>query len=325
MTKTILSIFILALSTNIFAYTPTLDSLLRNGNNSEIGNNSVVANLYIKEIKEGVIDKELINNSVVKFVVFNENEDRPKLLQVDYAGGKVSSNLVIDYKVRDFSRLSKIANNNEKIETQVFYSLMSSLLNNNSRHFLELFTKNNIEVKRNVELLNTDKVSLLGKYRNYLKTLKESDDIPVDLENPLKPTELEDKEKVAEILKQSFLKKDILVKRIKEHNEFYWVVESENLYLKFDKDHRLKMLRLITDMGNIEVICGRFVILGSQLEFPEFIWFKGLSGRKFEITVRSLKFFKDSKENHNKRLKKYNKLKEENNISENENKPSFLL
>jgi hypothetical protein len=323
--KKLLAIITLIISTNIIAYTPTLDSLLRNGNNPEIGNSSVVANLYIKELKEGVADQELVTNSVVKFVIFNENEERPKLIQVDYAGGKVSSNLVIDYKLRDFSRLSSITKNSEEIETQVFYSLMSSLLNNNSNHFLELFNSNSINVKSNIELLNEDKVKLLGQYRNYLKIIKESEEPPVDLENPLKPTDVEAKEKVAEVLSQSFLKKDILVKRVKEHNEFYWIVENDNLYIKFDKDHRLKTMKLITDMGNIEVICGRFVILGSQLEFPEFIWLKDLSGKKYEITARSLKLFSDSKENHHKRLKRYKKLREENNISESIIKPNFLL
>ena len=95
--------------------------------------------------------------------------------------------------------------------------------------------------------------------------------------------------------------------------------------MKFDSDHRMKMIKLITDLGVIEIICSRFVVVGSQLEFPEFIWFKDLSGKKFKISAKSIRLIKDSKENYYKRVQKYKKLKEANNITNNELKPEFVM
>ena len=49
MVKTIILALTL-ISIQSFASTPTIDSLLRNGNNPEIGNNTLIANLKIQQI-----------------------------------------------------------------------------------------------------------------------------------------------------------------------------------------------------------------------------------------------------------------------------------
>lgn len=315
----------LGASFNSFSYAPTLDSLLRNGNNQDIGKNTVVANLYIREVAQDSND-DVKATTALKMVIFNENEIKPKLIQVDYAGGKVSSKLLIDVDVIDYSTLRSVKNEKAQTESEVFYALMSSLLNNNSNQLLELFEKNNVDIKRNKNLVNEEKSGLLTRYKRYLKEVKEStQEQSIDLANPLKPDDEDEKLRVEEILAKPYLKEDLLVKRVKEQNDFYWIVENEKLYIKFDKDHRLKLMKLITDEGSIEVICSRFVIQGSKLEFPEFIWIKDLSGRKYEITAKSLRMFSDNRDNQRKRIIRYQKSKAENEISDVTIKPDFLL
>ena len=322
----IFTFFVLNLST-VYGYVPTVDSLLRNGNNAEIGQNTVVAKLNILEEKQASSESEEVINTNLKMIIYNENEKRPRLMQIQYAGNSYSNSMVKDYKIAPFHDLEKLFPSEGNLEKEVFYALMASLVNNNSSLLLDVFKRLNIPVSSNKELVNEDKGKLLAAYRDYLKKLSEQEDgnTEEELINPLRSEDEEERKRIKEIMAGSYFKQDFLVSRKKEQNEFFWIVENEKLFMKFDSDHRMKMIKLITDLGVIEIICSRFVVVGSQLEFPEFIWFKDLSGKKFKISAKSIRLIKDSKENYYKRVQKYKKLKEANNITNNELKPEFVM
>lgn len=309
------SIFFISIiiSFNCFSYTPTLDSLLRNGNNSEIATKSVVANIKIKEISPTNQNEELTGETALKYVIYNENEQRPQMVELEYAGGNITSSMLMGFKYINIKDLKSINIPSNKIESQVYYSLLVMLLNNNSRPLIDFLQSQNIKVLDNRNLINENKIRLISAYKRYLQESK--DDESNVRENPLKPEDPKDLEKVNEVMSESFLRQDQLVKRVKDKNEFYWVAQSDNLFIKFNKDHRMKIFRLLTDLGTIEVTLGRFVVMGSQQEFPEFIWFKTLSGKKYEIRATKYSSFKDNKDSHRNRLKRYSKYKEQNKVS----------
>ena len=84
MTATIGSIIF---STTAFSYTPTVESLFRNGNNVDVGSNTIVGTLKIeRKIKPEQMEllKEFPIRSAVKVLFGNEREDRSKFIQIDY-------------------------------------------------------------------------------------------------------------------------------------------------------------------------------------------------------------------------------------------------
>lgn len=322
-------IFLLFLTVEIsFGYEPTLESLLRNASNVEVGKNTVVANLNIQEVDPATnqplaLENNQVNQISVKFLVYNENEERPRLTQVEYKGQDFVYGTLFDVKERSFKRLSNIVRNPEAIDAQSFYSLLAMLLNNDGSFMIDLFRQYTTGVKFNQELINPRKLKLLGDYKNYLVAKKQ--DTEALLENPLKPEAQEQKDKVKEIMQEGFLRKDNLIKRIKHKNKFLWAVDQENLQVKFDTDHRLQHLRLTTTNGSIAMVLGRFLTFGPQFEFPEFVWFTDSSGRKYKITAAKIQFFQDSSSWHQARMEKYEKAKKENNFSEPPFRPDFLL
>ncbi len=287
----------------------------------------MVANLSIvsidPETNEPIKTEEIYQKETVKFLLINENEEIPKLCQVNYAGGVMGNSTLINYEQKRFKKLSDLFSNNENVDGELFYSLMSMLLNNNGKLLIDYLKKTNSKIRSNVELVNRDKLNLLKNYKSYLIAAKEED--AADLENPLKPKAEDKRLRVNEIKASSFLKADPIIKQVKVEDDFFWEVDADNVTARFDSSHRMKELTVKTSLGQIELVLGRFVLFGSQMEFPEFIWFKDLAGRKYEIKATKVSMFQDNSDNHRKRVKRYSKASEENKLTKPEIRPSFLL
>lgn len=321
-------LILIIFSLNAFSYEPSLESLFRNSNNVDVGNNTVVANLSIKELDPETnqplkAEDSLSRELSVKLLVYNENEERPRLTQVEYKGGKISYATLFDFKEKSFNRLGNLIRNPEAVDAKAFYSLMAMLLNNDGSFMVDFLKTFNSKVKSNSEIINRKKVKLLSDYKNYLLAVKKEKETPIP--NPLQPEAEEKKERVREIMRESFLKKDELIKRVKRNDRFVWSVAEENITANFDSNHRIRDMKVSTGMGDIQFVFGRFLVFGSQFEFPEFIWMTDTAGKKYEIRASSIKIFQDSSKWHQSRLEKYLKAKKENNFSEAPFKPSFAL
>lgn len=318
-------LFLLTYHFQVWSYTPSLESLLRNGSNANIDNNTVIANLSISEIdpenNRMIIKEEIPQLEAVKLLILNEKENSPRLCQVNYLGGAIKANTLYNFIEIEFKNLSNKFSSVENISGEVFYSVLSVLLNNNGDMLLNLIKKMNGDVKTNRELVNKEKLALLGKYKNYLENSKEEE----ELENPLKPESEEAMKKVQELKLSQFLIKDSTVKRIKENQKFFWVVETSKIFMKFDENHKLKEFKMSTEYGDFQFLLGRYVIFGSKLEFPEFVWFTDLTGKKYEIKATKLTMFQDSADQHRNRIKRYSKSMEENNLTPPELRFNFLL
>lgn len=318
----------LFISINAKAYIPTFDSLLRNGNNPDIANNTVVANLKIKYIPAPNSEEAkspIILNNAVKYVLYNEREDFPKLVQLQYAGGKITSSNLHDVKVFPFHNLKSLRRGNENIEQQFFYSLLGMFLRNDSSLLVEFLKKQGVRVQSNKELMNKEKLRLLRDYRYYLKKVKESSTVSNDLQNPLYPSDPEEREKVGALMKTPLLSPDSYVKRFKNGDYFNWVVETDQVFASFDYEHRLEELTLKTSEGELKATCGRFLIQGSKLEFPEVVTLTDFRGNKYEIRAVSLKMFPDNSKRYFRRLKRYKKQISENKLNEVSEKLKIVL
>lgn len=317
----------LVYSTSILAYSPSLESLFRNANNMDVGNNTVMASLIITELDPNTntpLEKEdnIPNKYAIKYVIFNEREDRPTITQVKYKDSTFNYDVLADVEEKSFKRLSSLVRNNEAVDAKSYYSVMAMLLNNDGSFLIDFLKSYNSKVKANSEIINTRKVKLLGEYKYYLQASKK--DETSNLENPLRPENDEKRARAQEIMKEPFLKADDLVRRVKKNDKFVWSVQEENVKAHFDENHYIKDLTIKTPMGQLQYVFGRFVQF-REFEFPEFVWFTDLTGRKFEIRASSIKVFKDNSQYFQNRFKKYVDAKEKNNFTNALVLPSFIL
>ncbi|MBD66896.1 MAG: hypothetical protein CME62_16965 [Halobacteriovoraceae bacterium] len=271
--KYLIITLLFCLTTN--AYVPTLDSLLRNGNNVDVANNTIIVNLKIQS--------EKTNEKSFRLQVFNEREDYPKLVQLQYDQGKFSSKYLYDIKVVPFHSLDALSKNKEKIEQRFFFAIMRMLMTNSGDLLIELFREHGINVPTNQQLINKDKLNLLNDYKRYLAKVKSDSSLRDELNNPMQPKDSEQEQKVDEIMAEPFLKSDGLVKRVKSGDFFNWVVHTENLFIRFDNTHRITDLSLKTSAGELKASFGRFVLVGGSIEFPESIEFSLPNGETYFV------------------------------------------
>ena len=160
---------------------------------------------------------------------------------------------------------------------------------------------------KNVERVNRDQVQLINRYIYYLKQKKE--DPKAELENPFEPQTPEAKEKLKEVLGAPFLTNSPYVKRMKEGDKVYFVVQNENVKIKFDgQNHELIDMSIQTNGGNIEVKCFNYVVftkINKTLKFPQLILLKDLQGNEYELKMQKLRAVNENLDGFLKRLKKY--------------------
>lgn len=330
MNKHILSLFLL-FSLGAHAYVPTIESLLRNGGNQDIGKNTAVGVLNIERMitaEETELDNRPLKNAV-KILFGNEDFPHQSFIQLEYKDGIVSNSTMNNILYKRNVSLEKLhLKNTNNIEASIFYALLSSLLTNRSKMFMELFSILDPSIKSNADLVNREQQSLLMKYKYYLtKLATASDDEKVNLINPLKPEDEEIRLKIKEILRSTYLINDGLVKRVRVKNKFYWDLVSPFIYARFDgENHKLKKMVITTEHGKIEIDCYNYLLFNGKLEFPEIIYFKDLSGQMYEIRMFKMYSIKDQVGAFLKRLKNYEKILS-NNPEKNSKiiKPIFLL
>lgn len=298
--------------TTSFAYAPTLESLLRNGENPEIDEMTVLANIRIKSTKINERDTEVSSNQALKYLIYNQNPSAPTLVQLEYAANSFKSENLYRIRTFQFNNIDRITKNAEQIEQRLFYAVLAHLLRNDGSFIIDLLKSQGFPIKENNELVNVQKQRLLASYRYYLRKVKEGD---TTVANPLKPEDSDAREKVEQIFNAPYILEDGLVKRHKNGDHFNWIVNTENLYISFDHDHKLEELSFETSAGKFSVTLGRSIIQGAGMEFPEEVVFKTPNNNEFKMELVSLKKFSDTPARQSKRMEEYQEDMRKNNIS----------
>lgn len=306
-----LTFMVLTLSSAL-AYNPTLDSLLRNGENPDIGQNTLLANLKIKIEKKGEEASPLVENQTLKYLIYNEVESAPRMLQLEYATDSYKDESLARLRSFPFKRLSAVSKNVEKTEQRLFYSVLALLLRNESSFIIDLLKAEGFPVKSNRELVNGAKVKLLGSYKYFLMKQKDGD---TEIKNPLQPDDAEARERVEKIFSAPYISEDGLVKRHKNGDHFNWVIDTDKMYISFDHNHHLEELSFETNAGKFTTTFGRFLLQGAGMEFPEVVVFKTPSETTYTMRLISLKQFSDNPTRQSKRLDEYQDNIRKNNIS----------
>lgn len=321
----ILIILTALISIPAYSYSPTLESLLRNGNNGDIEDKTVFATMSITQLDTSTAENEgatnVIKESSIKLLIKNLNESSPELLELIYADSSYSSKTLASFKRYPFNNIHQLERSNERIEKKLFYALMGSLLQNDGTLMLQLLKSLDIPIKYNSELINQNKSSLLYSYRNYLRKVKEGEQ---DDRNPFKSDDQVTQENINKILSENFLKKDEMIQREKVNNELFWLMRSNDVLMRFNSDHRMKFVRINSTLGSVEATMGKFISFQSGLEFPELILLRDLEGNLYEIKMNSLRLLSDNASSYARRSKKYLEDASDNKINIEAEKPRFL-
>jgi len=324
----LIALFIL---TNTFAYTPTIESLFRNGDNDTVDGYTISAN-FVMTRKTSVLQssetlKELPSVYSYKLVFNNDVKKPSQFIQLAYSGNVISSSSLFDLKYfpqMTFNSLKLSAEDNEK---KLFYSLIHSLVNNNGALMIDFLNSVGLSALKNTERVNREQIQLISKYISYLKQKKNDPDL--EIENPLEPSNPEEKNLVREILKKPFLTNSPYVKRTRENNKVYYSINSEGVEIKFDAEkHELLSIKIKTSNGTLEAKCFNYLVYSTvnrKLKFPQLILLRDFEGNEYELEMKKLRAVSENLDGFIKRLQKYKKDVENGLNQEMLGKSSFIL
>lgn len=266
----------------------TPEGLFRNPGSAVINGNMVAIRMSFDEIRgqdaqkvgdlnsnvqAAVVndEKDLRVKNFVKFIFSSHQEGRIDLIQIFYTDASFDNSSV--YKVNYFNNLEqKILADKDPLR-ELLYGLIVSYSLNSSVAMNHIMKKYVPDYKTNLELINVEKKVLYDKYKQYLFAVKDDKDLKESLPSPMRPAEVEDKERVKELLKKSMFldSKNISLERT-SRGHFQIKMEYPNFKALFENDtHRLRELVLTKDEIPYEIKVNQYISLNGVQTLPQYI------------------------------------------------------
>ncbi len=310
----------LLISTSTLAARPTLEGLFRNSNSPELEGNFIVIKMMIEEIQNQGVDQVLSTEAqdqkipmqpkFYKFIFSTEEERKTQLLQVEY-----NSNLMKKAGVKRslyFKNLTQKIKDDVYTERSLFYSLLMMFGLNKSDGMKNILARYGTHFLDNKSLMNEEKVKLMDSYKKYLTAIKEDKTLKEELESPLKPEDIEEKEKVLNLLKEPMYKENESVSLVKDGRKFFWKMNLEKVKASFtNEEHRLTRFELESAEGNILGNFGDYILFDGRHELPKIIVLKDKNNRQFKVRFLSFKNFINKGKNLLERAIDYKKIEDD--------------
>jgi len=292
-----------------FAASPSVEGLFRHPSNGDAANDTVLLSFSMtKEISDAPSEElrsddqksleKSLNTYFVKYIFDKSNKQKVRLLKVFYSSKDMSTESIVNIKYYD-----SLSSTSFRQDQAFFNAVISSLVLNRSEEMMNYLKSVSKDVKVNKEVLDSEKISLLNRYKTYLKE-KEDDEA---VNNPLKPENIEEQEKVNLVLKKPLLSKSEHVNLIRRGEKFEWNLTLESVQGTFENE-TLKMKKLeIQNVSTLEQISlDNYVLVDGVHDFPNFFKIK-FNNENFKVDLIKMLHFNSKRTSLRDRLRKYNK------------------
>lgn len=294
--NTLIVVFTFLFTFSSFASVPTEEGLLKNLNNANIPGNLITVKAMILNptlSAGGGTETEASKADFYKFVISTENPNVISLLQVAYSNSQMQNGQIRSVKyIPDLLAAIK----KEKVaEKGMFYAVLMMLTTNKPQGVETFLDKSGVQIVRNKNLLNEDKMKLLRTYRTYLANNKGKG----DANSPLNPPDPQNKAKVLELFRENTFSRSKNIELVKNENEFMWKVDWRSVKAYFsNEERRLRQMDYVSGDTNVKLEASDYVLFNGTNELPKMIMFKDSKGSMAKIQILGL----DTKTNREKKL-----------------------
>lgn len=304
----------LLISTQAFAYVPTIESLFRHGSNADVTANGVSFTLALKKIAPGEAGKapgatEEKVEDYFKIFLSKTSGDNLKIAQARYTDNTFSeSSLAHKIYYSTFSPYT-LKPSVEQMEKGVFFALINSLAYNNGSHMVNYLKTLGVPVKLNSDLINREKIDYLASYKRYLVTINQNKALKKTETNPLRPEDAATRERVEAVMNESMYVDTKQVRLAKEEGEMSWFAEAGPFTAVFSYNTR-DLLKLVfkSAAGEIEILCRNYGLLNGTHRFPRTMLIRDFSGDNYEVEVTDLRHYVERDDDIVRRLKKWDMI-----------------
>lgn len=290
--KIAIALFSALITFTAFASVPTEEGLLKNLNNAELPGNLVTVKAMVQSVA-APIETDAAKTDFYKFVISLENPNVISLFQVGYSSGQMLNSQI--HSVKYIPDLLTAIKREKAPEKSLFYSVFMMLTLNQPQGMEAFLAKSGVQIVKNKNILNEDKMKLLKAYRNYLATSKGKNDAL----SPLNPTDPENKEKVLELFRANTFQRSKNIELIKLENEFVWKADWKNIKGYFtNEERRFRLLEYTTNENSVRLDATDYILFNGTNELPKFMTIKDTAANTIKIQILSL----DTKMNREKKL-----------------------
>ena len=276
------------------ASVPTEEGLLRNLNNADLPGQFITVKTMIQSLTE--TDKI----DYVKFQLALGGPTVVALLQTTYSNGQMLNSQIKGVKY--FPDLLAQIKREKNPEKSLFYGVLMMLTTNRSQGMEAFLEKNGVEVVKNKNILNEEKMVLLRAYRSFLVNSKGKGDAG----SPLNPEDIKNKEKILELFRSNTFQRAKNIELVKKDNEFMWKVDWKSAQGFFSNENRqFRAIDYNTSDMQIKIEASNYLMFNGTNELPKFMNIKDSLGQLHKIQTLGM----DVKRSDQRLVESYEEIK----------------
>ncbi|MBF0206059.1 MAG: hypothetical protein HQK53_04140 [Oligoflexia bacterium] len=323
----------LSLCNSTIAAIPTPESLFRNAQNAPVNGSIAKIKLKISEINEfsastsiSTSQKELVENTgnndsntpLYLTITFAGQSLRPSigkeneiaLLQEIYSKEKMPANSLLTASLQEkfFSLLSSVSssssNSRDKQNSnfpselssnqKLFYATLFSLFLNRADAISSFLISKNSEYPLNISLINSNKILLMKRYREYLAEIKRNPALKKSIRSPLSLSDVEPGKKNIAIWQENVFLPSDKVYLEKDGPSFFIKISLKNSEVLFTNESHLLRRILLSD--KTEITADKYLLIDGHHNLPSYMTFKTDRGKTFAINIISVEYSTASSE-----------------------------
>jgi hypothetical protein len=191
----------------------------------------------------------------------------------------------------------------KSVERGMFYAALVMLATNKAQGMEAFLEKNGVQIVKNKNILNEEKMKLLRSYRTYLANNKGKG----DANSPLNPQDPQAKAKVIELFRANTFERAKNIELTKIENEFVWKADWKSTQGLFtNEERRLRRLDYVNGDVSVRLNATDYIMFNGTNELPKLIFVKDSKGQTSKMQIIGL----DTKTNREKKLsERYEELK----------------
>lgn len=323
----------LFLSSSVFAYVPTVESLFRHGSNPDVTANGVTITFVVKKIEAVAKDtpkseESLLNESKAedfyKMFFTRLNSDITKVAQTRYSNNTFSEASLMEKDYYPNFTAYTIKGSAEESEKGIFQGMLRSMIFNDGAFLVNYLKTLGVPVKLNSEIINRQKVEYLAQYKQYLVAINKDRTARKTEVNPLKPDDAAQRDKIDRVMNEPMYVDQKQVKLSRENAQMAWLITAGPFEAVIsDKMREIQKIKYRSQMGDYEIICKDYWLANGTHALPRFILVKDYKGETYQIEITNLRHYLEKEADLVNRLKKWDSLLKGK--ESNEPKPPFLL
>lgn len=312
-----LALAALFVSSSVFAYVPTVESLFRHGSNPEVTANGVSITFVVKKIEVGTkssgSDVSLLNETksedFYKMFFTKVSNDVMKVAQTRYENNTFNeASLQEKVYFPNFTAFT-IKGSPEESEKGLFQGMLRSMIFNDGAFIVNYLKTLGVPVKLNSEIINRQKVEYLASYKQYLVAINKDRNARKTAQNPLKPDDAVAREKIDNIMNEPMYVDQKQVKLSREDGEMAWLVSAGQFEAVISyKNREIRKLKYRSQLGDYEILAKEYWLANGTHALPRYILVKDYKGENFQIEVLNLRHYLEKEVDLVNRLKKWDSL-----------------